>query len=355
MSDYYKLREKNFHTKLKKLLNNFQPFIRTYFNNIEPTTTIRTRLSYAYDFMIFFRYILENNPKFSKSDTIKNVSLSDLASITVFDLEEYLNWLKTSSGDFSVSDVTRARRLASVRNLYHYLCSHGMIDSPDPSVHVKTPKYDTDKDPICLDTDDVIKLLDFIYKDAATFYKNRDKKLAYYNLVKERDYAIVSLLLGTGIRVSECEAISIDDIDFNKRNIHLLRKGEKLRKVHYGDEVEDALITYIDGSRNYFLPSDREEKALFLSTRKQRLSVRSYEQIINGYTMDALGIANRMSPHRLRSTFATTMLNNGTDIYTVSKALNHSSLNTAQRYAKMSEDRLKNAFEKISYKRHYDD
>ncbi len=145
-------------------------------------------------------------------------------------------------------------------------------------------------------------------------------------------------MLGTGIRVSECVGLDIDDIDLKNGGIRIHRKGGKEVTVYFGSEVEDALLDYLE-ERNLVIPEEGHEKALFLSLQKKRLAVRSVENLVKKYSK-LVAPLKKITPHKLRSTYGTSLYKETGDIYLVADVLGHSDVNTTKKhYAALEDER----------------
>ena len=197
--------------KLRQVLSTLPAFCKDYFRAIDSTTTTKTRISYAYDIRIFFQFLLDENPAF-KNYAMTDFSVAVLDQIKAVDLEEYMEYLKVyQNGDKTETNGERGlkRKISALRSFYAYYYKREMIHT-NPTVLIDVPKIH-DKSIIRLDTDEVALLLDYIEHcgDSLT-----GQKRVYYEKTKERDLAIVTLLLGTGIRVSECVGLDIEDVDF---------------------------------------------------------------------------------------------------------------------------------------------
>lgn len=192
---------------------------------------------------------------------------------------------------------------------------------------------------IQLDPDEIASLLDYMenYGNGLT-----GVQLYHYNKQKYRDIAIVTLLLGTGIRVSECVGLNISDVDFKNNGIRVLRKGGNEMIVYFGFEVESALKDYLELSRNNITPLSGHEDALFLSGQKKRISVDAIEKMVKKYS-SAISVKT-ITPHKLRSTYGTALYRETGDIYLVADVLGHSDVNTTKKhYARLSDDRRRAA------------
>ena len=326
--------------KLREVLNSMPPFVKDYFRGIEHTTTTRTRISYAYDIRIFFQFLLEENPHF-KNHLLTDFKVSDLDLIKALDIEEYLEYLKVykDTDDELKTNGERGlkRKMSALRGFYAYYYKKEMIQT-NPTLLVDMPKLH-EKAIIRLDADEVAMLLDYIEHCGDTL---TGQQKVYYEKTKERDLALVTLLLGTGIRVSECVGLDIEDVDFRNNGIKIFRKGGKEMIVYFGDEVEDALKKYIE-IRKGITPVAGHEHALFYSTQLKRIGVQAVENLVKKYTK-AITTTKIITPHKLRSTYGTSLYQETGDIYLVADVLGHSDVNTTRKhYAAMDDNRRRQA------------
>ena len=326
--------------KLREFLSELPPYAKDYFRAKEPTTSDKTRLSYAYDLRVFFRFLQESNPNL-KEKQISEISLSDLSALQPVDFEEFEDYLKvyqTPDGRTETnSRVGIARKLSCLRSFYEYLCKRQLL-SENPVRLIDMPRL-KEKTIIQLDPDEIAALLDYMenYGNGLT-----GVQLYHYNKQKYRDIAIVTLLLGTGIRVSECVGLNISDVDFKNNGIRVLRKGGNEMVVYFGLEVEAALKDYLELSRNKITPLSGHENALFLSGQRKRISVDAIEKMVKKYS-SAISVKT-ITPHKLRSTYGTALYRETGDIYLVADVLGHSDVNTTKKhYARLSDDRRRAA------------
>jgi site-specific recombinase XerD len=196
------------------------------------------------------------------------------------------------------------------------------------------------KEIIRLDYDEVASLLDLVEHGGDNL---TGMKKLYYEKNKLRNLAIFTLLLGTGIRISECVGLDISDIDFKNSRIKIVRKGGKEDFVYFGPEVEKALTDYLEQSRNGITPITGHENALFLSIQKRRMTPRAIENLVSEYAGQITTIKH-ITPHKLRSTYGTTLYRETGDIYLVAEVLGHNDVNTTKKhYAALDEDRKRQA------------
>ena len=208
----------------------------------------------------------------------------------------------------------------------------------NPVLLVDMPKLH-DKAIIRLDPDETAELLDYIEHagDSLT-----GQKKAYYEKTRLRDLAIVTLLLGTGIRVSECVGLDVEDVDFKNDAIRVVRKGGSEMMIYFGDEVEQALLNYLEG-RAAITPVAGHEHALFYSTQRKRIGIQAVENMVKKYARE-ITTTKKITPHKLRSTYGTTLYQETGDIYLVADVLGHKDVNTTKKhYAAMDDSRRRKA------------
>ena len=224
-----------------------------------------------------------------------------------------------------------------MRSFYAYYYKREMIHT-NPTVLIDVPKIH-EKSIIRLDTDEVAMLLDYIEHCGDTL---TGQKRVFYEKTKERDLAIVTLLLGTGIRVSECVGLDIEDVDFKNNGIKVTRKGGNEMFVYFGDEVAEALKKYIE-VRAGITPVAGHEHALFYSAQRKRINVKTVENLVKKYASQVT-TTKKITPHKLRSTYGTTLYQETGDIYLVADVLGHKDVNTTKKhYAAMDDARRRQA------------
>lgn len=328
---------------LRELLDTLPPFCAQYFRGMQDYTASRTRIAYAYDIRVFFEYLHESNPVFRKTP-IKEYPLEILDQITRLDIEEYLDhcsyYIKDGK-EYMNDERGKARKLASLRSFYNYFFRNEMIEK-NPAALVKMPKLH-EKEIVRLDPDEVAILLDTV----ETGEKLTKKQMQYHEKNKLRDVALLTLLLGTGIRVSECVGIDLQDIDFKNNAVKIRRKGGYEAVVYFGDEVLTALTDYLE-KRETMQPVEGHENALFLSMQNKRITVRAVENLVKKYALPVTNL-KKITPHKLRSTYGTTLYRETNDIYLVADVLGHKDVNTTRKhYAALEEDKRRMAAKAVT-------
>ena len=326
--------------KLRELLGELPPFASDYFRGIMASTSTKTRLSYAYDIRIFFRFLLTVNPAF-KNMSMRDLRVDVLDQVTSLDMEEYMEYLKVyedpEKGLITNGERGLKRKMSAIRSFYAYYFRHEMIKT-NPTVLVDMPKIH-EKAIIRLDSDEVAALLDLI-EHAGDKLTGQSK--VFYEKTKERDLALVTLLLGTGIRVSECVGLDVEDIDWRSNGIRVIRKGGGEAIVYFGEEVEKAIKNYLP-VREGITPQAGHEHALFYSSQRKRIGVRAVENLVEKYASQVTTV-KKITPHKLRSTYGTALYHETGDIYLVADVLGHKDVNTTRRhYAAMDENSRRRA------------
>ncbi len=328
--------------KMRAVLDTLPGFCRTFFRGIEEYTSTRTRLAYAYDIRLFFEFIQENNSCYSKMN-IKDFPITLLDQITRLDIEEYLEYLtlyQRKGKEITNDERGKARKLASLRSFYNYYYQNELIES-NPASLVPLPKRH-EKEIIRLEPNEVAILLDQVEEGT----KLTKKELEYHKKTKVRDVALLTLLLGTGIRVSECVGLDITDVNFDEGGLKIRRKGGYETVIYFGEEVETALLDYMEEREN-IVPAEGHENALFLSLQNRRMAVRSVENLVKKYSSRVTTL-KKITPHKLRSTYGTTLYKETGDIYLVADVLGHKDVNTTRKhYAAMEEERRRLAANKV--------
>lgn len=290
---------------------------------------------YNYDIANFLKFMmihfkLTNETDYEQIDITK-FSEQDLKKITLSDIHSYVSHLAI---DNKSKATTRARKISTIRIFFKYLSQKTNILEVNPAQNLETPKLEK-RMPKYLSLDDSKKLL-----NAADNQDNRNYK---------RDYAITTLFLNCGMRLSELVGININDIDFNECKMTVIGKGNKERTIYLNKSCMVAINDYISSRPPQSLikrDSKNSEKALFLSEQKKRISNRTVQAIINKELQQAGLDSKNLSVHKLRHTAATLMYQYGNvDIRALQELLGHQSISTTEIYTHVSNDQVRNAVE----------
>ena len=266
-----------------------------------------TLINYSKDITLFLDY-LKNKKK-------------SYISINKDDVRDYLKYMD----NLKYKNSTISRSLSSLRNFYTYLLSKNIIDN-NPFKLIRNPKKEK-KLPNFLQYNEFIKLIEDLKNDDNLSIRNK---------------MILELLYATGIRVSELTNIKLDDINFNDKSIRVLGKGNKERIVYFGDYAKDVMNEYINNNRGSLL-NGKNSKYLLINKNGDNLTSRGVEEVIDKIVKE-VSLNHKISPHVLRHTFATHMLEDGADLRTVQELLGHSSLSTTQIYTHVTNERLRSVY-----------
>ena len=293
---------------------------------------------YNYDLAMFFKFI-KLHFHLTKDTDLKNITISDLTmdtvkKIKIDDIHAFLGYLST---EYHSKPATRARKISTIRIFFNYLCqdaSSKFLLDHNPALNLKTPKKDK-RLPKYLSLDDSKKLL-----EVASDEDNRNC---------ERDFAITTLFLNCGMRLSELVGINSKDIDFNECKLNVIGKGNKERTIYLNNACMKALSDYLRVRPTEGIKHDKKhsEKALFLSERRERISNRTVQYIVSKELTKAGLDTNKYSVHKLRHTAATLMYQYGqVDIRALQELLGHESIATTEIYTHVNNDQIRSAVEK---------
>lgn len=339
--DYYVTRNIQDLDKIAELLEQLPSFCEEYFVGIEQRTSCQTRLKYAYDLRIFFDYLCKK--KF-KSLTPMDLTMEELKKVTHYDIEYFLSYLshyRFNGKSLSCDERAKARKLSAVRALFKYFFNKGALDRDD-SAKVSTPKLH-DKEIIRLEAAEVSQLINVA--ESGTGLSTH--AAGYHNKTRVRDTAILTLFLGTGIRISELVGLNKDSFNFKDNSFVVTRKGGNRAILYFSNEVKFALQEYMSEKSNDPKVPPNEE-AFFLSMQYKRINVRSVELLVKKYSRIATPL-KKITPHKLRSTYGTRLYKSTGDIYIVADVLGHRDINTTKKhYAAISEEQRKAVADKVA-------
>lgn len=288
--------------------------------------TASTRVRYAEDLLLFFNYISGALP-IAEGVPIKKLSNNVLSSVTPTDIDAYMAYLERYEQDGRVYHNNKAaqkRKLASLRSFYKFCFARGYTEG-NPAALVDSPKLPK-SDIIALDDDDRSQVM-----SALTVGTGLTKtELGHLPAKSARDSAIIYLLLGTGIRVSELVGLDLNDIDLSRNRVSIIRKGGKSDHVFFNSAVADVLKTYMEGDRKTICPVKGSETALFISQKGSRMSVSAVERMVKKYSRGTQ-FKEKVTPHKYRSSFASKTAETN-PIAAVAAAMGHENSSTTTRY-----------------------
>jgi len=341
MNNYFVDRDYQNLDKINILLKTLPPFCTEFVRGIEQRTSVLTRLGYLRDIKLFLEYLNGYVPEFY-TDDIKNYKYNDLSNITQTHIEMFLSHLKLYKNEnhyIKNGENSIARKLSSIRSLLKYFFKKDIIDK-NVAAKVDTPKIH-EKSITRLEVDEVAKILN-LTEDGLDLTRMQQ---GFHKHTKERDYAMLSLFLGTGIRISECIGLNVEDVDFSQNAFNITRKGGNKVTLYFNEEVADALLNYLE-VRNKIKDLPEDEHALFLSLQNKRINVRTVQILVKKYA-HLINPLKKITPHKLRSTFGTNLYRETNDIYVVASVLGHKDINvTRKHYAAISDDIKRDALTK---------
>ena len=308
-----------------EFLNSFLDYTATILNKSPNTVK-----EYNYDLNRFLKYLMYHLKLTDKKNLdeicIHGLTLENMNKVTLDDIHSYLFYLTNT---FQSKPATRARKAASIRVFFKYLSQKGLIDQ-NPAMNLETPKLGK-RIPKYLSLDDSKKLL-------AVADSDDDRN-------KERDYAILTLFLNCGIRLSELVGINIKDIDFSENKLNVIGKGNKERTIYLNKACLNALNTYLSIRPKTGIKKGSED-ALFLSERLERISNRTVQYAVKQELRKAGLDTTKYSVHKLRHTAATLMYKYGNvDIRALQELLGHESISTTEIYTHVDNEQIRNAVE----------
>jgi integrase/recombinase XerD len=272
-----------------------------------------------------YRHDLGKFSEFAGKELGKDYKTADIDQYTI---KAYMQFLADTGYKRANSAISRGRKLATIKSFFNYLVAEGKVKI-NPASQVKMPKVQR-KEPSYLTEQEYRRLLRVVKNNATRYFK-------------QRDMAVVTMLLGMGLRLSELVELNVRDINFDEGSVKVTRKGNHERILPANDGVMISIQRYLKTRKQA-----NAQDPLFLSKRNQRIDNCSVWHLVKKYLKQAQIEKDKLSPHTLRHTFATTLLKNGENILTIKELLSHRNLRTTERYLHINGDDLKSAVEKIN-------
>ena len=297
-------------------LNSFLDYLDGVLN--KSSNTIK---EYNYDMVNFFKYLKRENNE--ENIVINDITLDDLKKLNLDDLHAYLSYLKN---DKKNEPATRARKVATLKTFFNYMTSKANLLDINPAQNLERPKLGK-RLPKYLNLEESKNLLSVVKSEDAKF--------------KERNFAIITLFLNCGMRLSELVGIDLNHIDFKNEKLTVLGKGNKERTIYLNKTCMDAINAYLQVRPREGVKHDARN-AFFISERKERISQRTVQEIVKTYLSKA-GL-DKYSTHKLRHTAATLMYQYGkVDIRALQELLGHESISTTEIYTHVNNEQIRNA------------
>ncbi len=332
---YYEKREISCIERIDSIINTLPYYVQDFFVGVELRTSALSRLNYSYDLRIFFDFL---SKRIFRTKKVADIELSDLAKLEANDFEYFLSYLshyEINGKKERCTETGKARKLSTLRAFYKFFFNRNQLPANTPA-KVSMPKIH-EKEIIRLDSNEKVDEIGDMLYTVETGVGLTKHQLAFHESTKLRDTAIVTLFLGTGIRISELVGLNIDDIDLKTNSFVVTRKGGNRAVLYFNDQVASALNIYVESREN------DNDSALFLSLQNKRISTRTVQELVKKYAK-IISPLKKITPHKLRSTFGTNLYKQTGDIYVVADCLGHKDVNTTKKhYAAITEDIRKKA------------
>ncbi len=340
---FYNQRDTKNIEKIREICSEMPDFVTEFVVSIQLRTTTLTRLGYVSDLRIFFNYLIENKFKYLKN--VSEVGIDELSKLKAYDVELFLEYLGSYVVDgkrYRCGVEAKERKLSSLRTFFKFMYRHDKL-SENVTDKVGTPKI-KDKPIRFLEVNEIAELLDVA--ESGKSLSPRQK--AYQSKTKKRDVAMLSLFLGTGIRISECVGIDKKDVDLEINAVAVTRKGGAKTVLYFSDEVAAALREYLQwledekAAGTEFARRISDDEALFLSLKGTRITPRAVQLLVEKYA-NVVAPLKHITPHKLRSTFGTALYRETKDIYVVADVLGHRDVNTTKKHYAAISDEIRRA------------
>ena len=321
-------------------VNKLPDFCRRYFDAKQDKFTASTKYVYAVDLKIFFEWMATKLDK----DRAMDITLADLDELTEDDINSYLSYLNKYEYEgkiYTNTEAGKARKITTLRSFFKYFKRRELIKQNVMEL-IDIPKI-KEKAIVVLSPNEQKDIFDV----AETGSNKSDRAKQFHEKTVKRNMAILTLFLGTGIRVSELVNINDEDVDFKEQRILIIRKGGDKQFVYFGNEVSAALLEYMEEERatlmGYKNVNDIPMNSpLFVSLKHQRITTRMVENIIKDIAKAVVPSSVKITPHTLRKTYGTMLYYRYKDIYLTQKALGHTTPQTTIKYyTKFNEEQLK--------------
>lgn len=349
--------QQHFYQKLQTLLKELPWYVEEFIDYKSRKLSPASLLNYAHDYKIFFQWIVSEA---LFDGPIKDIPLSLLEKLTVQQVENFLGYLQYQLNN---KEITINRKLSALKSLYNYLQNIAETSELEPYIHrnvmakIEFNDINESMETIAnriegkiLHGDEYEQFRQFVAEGYGILHKDNKKLFNFHKFNRERDTAIVSLILGSGLRLSEVVNLDLDDLDLNKCMARVIRKGNKEQFVYFSKLALDDLKEYL-AIRQSRYQVEKNNKALFVSApmgpkgTSRRLSARAIEKLIEKYAA-AFGKPS-LSVHKLRHSFATRYHAQINDVPKLRRQLGHESIQTTMIYTHIRNDELKQAVDQM--------
>lgn len=306
-------REINELKKVRSKLDNLPKVIRDYYYYLEAAdktyNTIKTYINYVKNLM-----------DYCTNGTYDEYFYKKITSYTINEYMSSIRYKTDTNGDtIKIGNGIRATRWSALNTFFIYLKSNQLVDN-NPMEQTFRPSCKQEKHVVFLSEEEIKQCINNVYENCTEKFINRD-------------ICIISLGISLGLRVSAITQINMEDVDFNANTIKVVEKGNKYRIMNFGDNLRQKLLAWIEDRNKYF--GNVDTNALFISRKKNRISVSAVEDMITKYTKN---IDKHITPHKLRATCATNLYKKTGDIYMVAEQLGHANIATSKIYTEIDHD-----------------
>ncbi|MBV7509667.1 tyrosine recombinase XerS [Bacillus sp. sid0103] len=356
--------------KLMEMVKMMPSYVGEYVDDKIDNRSPSTLLNYLYDYKLFFEWLAEK--KIAKVSNIKDIPISVLENLKLDDVKNFFKYLQRRDIKVQKDETKKPekvsinRKISALRSLYKYLTTQTENDDGEPyfyrnvmlKIEVNKVKETLGARASKISTkifhnDDDIHFLQYIQQEYENELEQEPRKKIYFKRDKERDIAILSLFLGSGIRVNELSNLRLRDLDFDENRINVIRKGGKQDTVSVVPESMQDVKAYLDIRQERYKASSEENEYVFVAkvhNTSSALSNRAIESLVKKYTK-AYKHNKSMSPHKLRHTYATNLMEETGDIHLLMRQLGHSSTTTAALYSNPEQEKAQQAAKQLGRRR----
>ncbi|MCR5250934.1 MAG: tyrosine-type recombinase/integrase [Lachnospiraceae bacterium] len=300
-----------------------------------------TRLAYAHELDWFFEYLVNYKPDFCDMNPV-DISLEEFKKVNSQDISRYLTIIR----DQGRAERTVARKRAALSRFFNYLTANRLLPFNPVTAAVKVKIHQSDE-VLHLDMQEQVRFLDAV--DSGDGLTKR--QLKHHERYRVRDVALITLLLDTGMRVSELHAIDIADLDMDACSVMIVRKGGNMQTIYFSDETRDLIREYLK-QREVSNNKLDKKSPLFVTNGEKRLSIRAIEVLVKKYAMSSIpGKGSKISPHKMRSSFAMEFYAEEKDILALQRKLGHKNITATNIYAKATDKKMRETRSVLSEKR----
>ncbi|TKG99544.1 tyrosine recombinase XerS [Peribacillus simplex] len=356
--------------KLEQLVKSMPFYIVEYVDNKLDTRSPSTLLNYVLDYKLFLEWLIAEG--IAEQEHIKDIPLSVLEKLKLIEAQSFIKFLERRNIPINKKETKKAervsvnRKISALRSLFKYLTTQTENGEGEPyfyrnvmlKIEVNKVKETLRARASRISTkifhnDEDARFLEFLKHDYEKELPDKSRKLIYFKRDKERDFAILSLFLGSGIRVNELSNLRLRDLDFEEKQIHVLRKGGKKDVVAVSPPSMQDLKDYLAVRTERYRGSNDDTAYVFLTRVNDGatpLSNRAIETLVKKYTK-AFKSNKSMSPHKLRHTYGTNLMEQSGDIHLLMTQLGHTSTTTAALYTNPEQEKAKKAAKLLGERR----